>query len=89
VSKKVVVKENGGDNEALAPEDPTTNKGAHDDIEETGCNTSTLIAPIRDTDTPIPIQRYVDTAFSKNKDTPIRQVYKYIQKIRTIRTISL
>jgi hypothetical protein len=42
VSKKVVVKENGGDNEALAPEDPTTNKGAHDDIEETGCNTSTL-----------------------------------------------
>jgi hypothetical protein len=33
------------------------------------------VAPIRDTDTPIPIRRYVDTAFSKNKDTPIRQVH--------------
>jgi hypothetical protein len=39
-------------------------------------------APIWDTDTPIPIPRYDDTAFSKNKDTPIRQVYKYTQKIR-------
>ena len=41
VSKKVVVKENGGDNEALAPEDPITNKDAHDDPEEIGSNTST------------------------------------------------
>jgi hypothetical protein len=38
------------------------------------------VAPIRDTDTAIPIRRYGDTAFSKNKDTPIRQVYKYIPK---------
>jgi hypothetical protein len=28
----------------------------------------------------IPIRRYRDTTFSKNKDTPIRQVYKYIEK---------
>jgi hypothetical protein len=39
------------------------------------------VAPIRDTDTAIPIRRYVDTAFSENKDTPIRQVYKYTKKI--------
>jgi hypothetical protein len=32
------------------------------------------VASIRDTDTSIPIRRYVDTAFSKNKDTPIRRV---------------
>jgi hypothetical protein len=41
------------------------------------------VAPIRDTDTPIPIRRYVDTVFSKNKDTPIRQVYKYIKNQNT------
>jgi hypothetical protein len=39
------------------------------------------VAPIRDTDTPIPIRRYCDTAFSKNKDTPIRQAYIKNSKI--------
>jgi hypothetical protein len=38
------------------------------------------VAPIRDTDTAIPIRRYCDMAFFKNKDTPIRQVYKYAKK---------
>ena len=38
------------------------------------------VAPIRDTDTAIPIRRYCDMAFFKNKDTPIRQVYKYKKK---------
>jgi hypothetical protein len=37
--------------------------------------TRSYVAPIRDTDTPILIRRYIDTAFSKNKDTSIRQVY--------------
>jgi len=33
-------------------------------------------APILDTDTPILILRYGDTAAEKNKDSPILQVYK-------------
>lgn len=39
-SKKIAVKENGGDNEALGPEDPTAIKDSHDS-EQTGSNTST------------------------------------------------
>ncbi|XP_066339047.1 uncharacterized protein [Miscanthus floridulus] len=39
-TKKHVVKENGRDNEALAPDDPTTNKDVHVDPKEIGSNTS-------------------------------------------------
>jgi len=38
------------------------------------------VAPIRDTDTPIRIRRYGDTASSKNKDTAIRRVYIEAEK---------
>lgn len=41
VSKKHLVKENGGDNETLPLDDPKTNKDAHVDPEETGSRTST------------------------------------------------
>jgi hypothetical protein len=33
------------------------------------------VAPIRDADMSIPIRRYIDMSFSKNKDTPIHQVH--------------
>ena len=39
-TKKHVVKENGGDNEAVASDDPTTNKDVHADPNAIGSNTS-------------------------------------------------